>query len=585
MDLHDIRQMLRTKSIYDIPLRVTYYARVSSESDEQLNSLGNQITYYENLIKRNSAWTYVSGYIDEGLSGISTKKRENFNRMIDDAADDKFDLIITKEISRFARNTLDSIQFTRQLLSDGVGVFFQNDNINTFDDDSELRLSIMSSIAQDELRKLSSRVKFGHQQAIKSSVVLGNSRIFGYRKDDGRLVIDEKEAVMVRELFELYATDEYSMKQIETIFWKKGYRNHNGNKIAHTTMSNMISNPKYKGYYVGNKVKVIDMFTKKQKFLPPEEWVMFKDESGQIVPAIVSEELWEEANAVLRRRSEDVKNRQGICNHANLLTGKLYCTECGEPYYRRESKDKAGNVNSKWVCSGKIKNGKESCGSFPIYESEIVPILFEVFRDTKDISAAMLDEYGRIYRSMNSDEEFGRLIKVQEEIIETARKKKNKLLLLAANDNITDADFKEMTAQCNDEIAKAENELAELRAGQDSKEDFRRHMEHVRAVLHAAEQDAVQGAITKEFVDTFIDKIFVTPDGDGSMRLDIRIFTGDTTSKYLQKLKRRSTLVEAPSDDNIAPKKGTNGNNSDVSVGHTFKKMVEKYENDIKATK
>ena len=100
---------------------------------------------------------------------------------------------------------------------------------------------------------------------------------------------------MVRELFELYATDQYSMKQIETIFWEKGYRNLNGKKIAHTTMSNMISNPKYKGYYVGNKVKVVDMFTKKQKFLPPEEWVMFKDETGEIVPAIVSEALWEQA--------------------------------------------------------------------------------------------------------------------------------------------------------------------------------------------------------------------------------------------------------------------------------------------------
>lgn len=123
MDIHDIRQQLRTKSIYDIPLRVTYYARVSSESDEQLNSLGNQIQYYEDLIRRNTAWTFVPGYIDEGLSGISTKHRENFNRMVDDAAEDKFDLIITKEISRFARNTLDSIQFTRQLLGYGVGVF------------------------------------------------------------------------------------------------------------------------------------------------------------------------------------------------------------------------------------------------------------------------------------------------------------------------------------------------------------------------------------------------------------------------------------------------------------------------------
>ena len=277
MDVHTVRRQMRTKSIYDIPLRVTFYARVSSEKDEQLNSLDNQISYYRNFIKKNANWEFVDGYIDEGLSGMSTKKRENFHNMVNDAKSGLFDLVITKEITRFARNTLDSIQYTRELLSCGVGVFFQNDNINTLDEDSELRLTIMSGIAQDELRKLSSRIKFGHQEAIKKSVVLGNSRIFGYRKDNKRLVIDEKEAEMVRELFTLYATDKYSMKQLEDIFWSKGYRNNNGKKICHSTMSNTISNPKYKGYYVGNKVKIVDMFTKKQKFLPPEEWVMFKD--------------------------------------------------------------------------------------------------------------------------------------------------------------------------------------------------------------------------------------------------------------------------------------------------------------------
>ena len=268
MDIHTARQQLKTRTIYDLPLRVTFYARVSSESDEQLNSLGNQISYYKDLIRRNTNWTYVDGYIDEGLSAATTKKRENFHRMVEDGRSGLFDLIITKEITRFARNTLDSIRYTRELLNAGVGVFFQNDNINTLDEDSELRLTIMSGIAQDELRKLSSRVKFGHQQAIKKSVVLGNSRIFGYQKQDGRLVIDETEAPMVRELFELYSTGEYSMKQLETFFWEKGYRNHNNNKIAHNTMSGMISNPKYKGYYVGNKVKIVDLFTKKQKFLP-----------------------------------------------------------------------------------------------------------------------------------------------------------------------------------------------------------------------------------------------------------------------------------------------------------------------------
>lgn len=582
MDIHSVRQMLRTKSIYDIPLRVTYYARVSSESDEQLNSLGNQITYYEDFIKRNPAWTFVQGYIDEGLSGISTKRRENFNRMVDDAEVGKFDLVITKEISRFARNTLDSIQYTRQLLNAGVGVFFQNDNINTFDEDSELRLSIMSSIAQDELRKLSSRVKFGHQQAIKQNVVLGNSRLFGYRKDNKRLVIDEEQAPMVRELFTLYATDAYSMKQIETIFWNKGYRNLNGKKIAHSTMSGMIANPKYKGYYVGNKVKVVDMFTKKQKFLPPEEWVMFKDETGEIVPAIVSEELWEQANAVLRRRSEDVKNRQGICNHQNLLTGKLFCTHCGTPYYRRESKDKSGNQNSKWVCSGKINNGKDSCGSFPIYEDEIKPLLFEVFRDTKDLSAAMLAEYEQMYKSMTADGNLTKKMEASEGKLQLARKKKSKLLELVALDSITPADFKSMTAGCNEEIHALEQELAELKEQQESSQEFRTHMEKIRSVLRAAEADAAKGAITKEFIDTFIDKIYVTPEEDDSMHLAIKIFTGDVTEKYLKKLKRRAGITAQKTEGKEEDSDATDAPDAPGRTGHTFKKMIEAYERSMK---
>ena len=552
MDIHSVRQLLKTRSIYDIPLRVTFYARVSSESDEQLNSLGNQIAYYEDLIKRNKNWTFVPGYIDEGLSGISTKKRENFNRMVEEAADDKFDLLITKEISRFARNTLDSIQFTRQLLGYGVGVFFQNDNINTLDEDSELRLSIMSSIAQDELRKLSSRVKFGHQQAIKDKVVLGNSRIFGYTKDDGRLIIDESQAEMVRELFELYATGEYSMKQIETIFWQQGYRNYNGNKIAHTTMSNMISNPKYKGYYVGNRVRVIDMFSKKQKFLPPEEWIIFKDETGLIVPAIVSEELWDKANEVLKKRSDDVKSRQGICNHQNLLTGKLFCSSCGTTYYRRESKDRQGNKNSKWVCSGKIKNGADSCESFPIYEDEIKPLLFDVFQETEVAVDALIEEYMERYRSLDTNNQIPRLIAEQKQRKELAQKKKSKLLEYNVMGQLSDDDFLTLNKQCSDDIADAENQIHELEYQLYSKEELRQHMDTIRSTLEAARRDAATGMITNEFVEKYIDKILVTPEGENTLRLDIKIFTGESTRRYLEKLVSRT--------------------------GHTFKKMIEAYE-------
>ena len=578
MDIHDIRQQLRTKSIYDIPLRVTYYARVSSESDEQLNSLGNQIQYYEDFIRRNAAWTFVPGYIDEGLSGISTKHRENFNRMVDDAAEDKFDLIITKEISRFARNTLDSIQFTRQLLGYGVGVFFQNDNINTFDEDSELRLSIMSSIAQDELRKLSSRVKFGHQQAIKNNVVLGNSRIFGYRKEDRRLVIDEEQAPMVQELFELYATDQYSMKQIETIFWEKGYRNLNGKKIAHTTMSNMISNPKYKGYYVGNKVKVVDMFTKKQKFLPPEEWVMFKDETGDIVPAIVSEELWEQANAVLRRRSDDVKNRQGICNHANLLTGKLYCTCCGTAYYRRESQDRQGNKNSKWVCSGKIKNGADSCDSFPIYEDEIKPLLLDVFRDTEASAEALIEEYVELFKSLNRGGKLDKQIASLQKQLETVEQKRMKLLTYNAQGKLDDADFLAMNKKCSAEAKELQTQLAEALAQQESTGNMKQQLDTIRTVLRNAQKDAAKGVITKEFVTRYIDKIFATPEEDGSLRLDIKIFTGEICEKHLQNL-RRQTAAQTADPPVIAA--FSPAGDPEVSAGHTFKKMIESYEKNL----
>ena len=566
MDIHTARQQLKTRSIYDLPLRVTFYARVSSESDEQLNSLGNQVQYYGDLIRRNRAWTYVDGYIDEGLSAATTKKRENFHRMIDDGKAGLFDLILTKEITRFARNTLDSIQYTRDLLNAGVAVFFQNDNINTLDEDSELRLTIMSGIAQDELRKLSSRVKFGHQQAIKNSVVLGNSRIFGYRKDGGRLVIDEDEAPMVRELFDLYATGEYSMKQIETLFWERGYRNHNGNRIAHTTMSGMISNPKYKGYYVGNKVKVMDIFTKKQKFLPPEEWVMFKDETGEIVPAIVSEELWERANAVLKKRSEDVKNRQGICNHANLFTGKLYCTHCGAAYYRKDSVDRRGNKSSKWVCSGKIKNGADSCPSFAIYESELKPLLFELFTDSDADADALIDEYVALYQSLDRSDDLAKRIAALEQQVETAEKKKQKLLTYNAMGELSDRDFLTMNRQCAQEIEDAQKELFDLTQQRDSAADFQKHIATIRRVLQDAKKDAASGVINKEFVEQYIDKIYVTPEDDGSMRLQIKIFTGESTDKYLLNLRAN------------AAKAAFSPQNLEGSTGHTFKKMIESYE-------
>ena len=564
------------KSIYEIPLRVTFYARVSSEKDEQLNSLENQISYYKNLITENPKWEYVEGYIDEGLSGKSTKKRESFNRMIADGKRGLFDFIITKEISRFARNTVDSLSYTRELMDYGVGVLFQNDNINTFDKDSELRLGIMSTIAQDELRKLSERVKFGHRQAIKNGVVLGNSRIFGYDKVKKRLVINEDEAAMVVELYELYASGDYSLKQIEKIFWDKGYRNRNGNRLAHNTFSSIISNPKYKGYYVGGKVRNLDLFSEKREYLPQEEWIMYKDESGEIVPAIVDEELWERANEVLARRSEDVKNRRGICNHANLLTGKIICKNCGSPYYRKDCQGRDGTKNSRWVCSGKINNGKAYCNSFPIYENEIKEMLYETFRDISEDIERIIDDYTQLLAEIMQDDSVERALERAMDRRNKLYEKKSKLLDVYVAGDYTETEFKNLNKVNSIEIDKAEQEIADLTEQLESDAGFRNSIKEIKAVLASASRTASEELITKKFIDKYIDRIFVTVEDGNCAKLEIKLTTGETTEKYLIKLraKQRVKTVDIASFQGISAQNG--------STGITSKKMIESYEQNMR---
>ena len=247
MDVRKLDDLLaQGRSIFDMKLAVAYYARVSTEKDEQLNSLDNQRRFYEDYIRSNPNWTFAGGYVDEGISGTSVAKREQFLKMIEDAENGRFDLIVTKEISRFARNTLDSIGYTRALLRHGVGVFFQNDNINTFDKDAELRLTIMSSIAQDEVRKLSERTRFGFKRAQENSVLLGQNNLFGYNKVDGRLEIVEPEAAVVREVFERYVAGGLGLRAIANDLDRRGIVGRQGRPITYSTLYGMIRNPKYK---------------------------------------------------------------------------------------------------------------------------------------------------------------------------------------------------------------------------------------------------------------------------------------------------------------------------------------------------
>lgn len=531
MKIYQVRQMLRMMSIYELELRVVYYARVSSDKEEQKNSITNQKEYYEEFIRSNKKWKFCGGYVDDGISGMHAESREQFQKMMADAKLGKFDLIITKEISRFARNTLDSIQYTRQLLSYGVCVWFQNDNINTIDDDSEFRLTIMAGVAQDEIRKLSSRVRFGHAQAIKNGVVLGNSLIYGYDKKDGRLTINNDEAEMIRLIFEKYATGTWSTPKIEKLLYEKGYRNHKGGKIDRGVIKNIIQNPKYKGYYAGGKVKIIDMFTKKQEFLPESEWNMYKDD-GTSVPAIVSEDLWERANFIYKKRGDEIKTRRSSFKTNNLFTGKIFCANDGKPYWMKQHYTR-GKEDVRWVCSYKIKNGASSCNSFGISEKELLNVIANVINSSDIDISECVGEYVNLLKTIfvNSSSE----IETEEDIlnkISNVQKKMSKLLDYNLNGVITDEEFIEKNSRCKEELFDLEQKLSYHTQEEPTFDRIEFRIKQIQKELKkykGISSDEIDGTV----IENLIDKIIVNPIGERKAKLSIVLNTGVSKEDYL----------------------------------------------------
>ena len=325
MNLYEIRNKLNSGvNLNDLELRVTYYSRVSTYTKEQKTSLENQNIYFANYIKKNIKWIYIPGYIDEGISGTNDFKREQFMNMINDAKNNCFDLIITKEISRFSRNTLDSIKYTRELLENGVAVLFLNDNINTIYQDSELRLTIMSSLAQDEIRRLSERVKFGMRRSQEKGKVLGNNILFGYDKINNSLKINKQESKIIKKIYEMYVLEDMSLTKIKDELNKKNILTKNNKKWSTTSISRLIRNPKYKGYYCGKKVETIDYINKKIKYNPQNEWITFKDKK---IPKIVDEKIWNIANKKINKNN---KKKDKI---TSLYQNKIFCINDNYLYY------------------------------------------------------------------------------------------------------------------------------------------------------------------------------------------------------------------------------------------------------------
>lgn len=326
---------------------VAAYCRVSTDGKDQANSFVSQQNYFQEYIQNQKEWTLFAIYADEGITGTSTKKRVQFNRMIEDARSGKFQLILTKEVSRFARNILDTIFYTRELKALGIGVIFMNDSINTMEPDAELRLSILGSIAQEESRRTSQRVKWGQARRMEQGIVFGHS-LLGYEVRHGCLTIEPQGAELVRLIFYRYAVE----KQGSTVIARE-LSVRTGKSWSPGQIIRILKNEKYVGDLVQKKTYTPDYLSHAKKKNDGQEPIVILQNHHE---SIIDRELWNLAQEERVKRSRNPKT--GICNSNQYgLSGKIYCGKCGSLFISKSKRRKNGSVCRRWCC-----NNGSNCG-------------------------------------------------------------------------------------------------------------------------------------------------------------------------------------------------------------------------------
>ena len=349
--------------------RVAGYARVSTDSDEQFTSYEAQVDYYTRYIRSNSEWEFVKVYTDEGISGTNTKRREGFKEMIADALAGKIDLIVTKSVSRFARNTVDSLVTIRKLKEHGVECYFEKEGIYTFDGKGELLITIMSSLAQEESRSISENITWGQRKSFSDGKVhLPYKRFLGYEKgENGRPAIVESEARVVRLIYRLFLegkTQAGICKYLEEL----GIPSPGGKeKWSKTTVTSILQNEKYKGDALLQKTFTVDFLEKRMKTNEGEVPQYYVEGSH---PAIIEPDEWEQVQAEFARRNTLGKAYSG----KSVLSAKLVCEDCGSFFGSKVWHSTDRYRRTIWQCNGKFK-GEDRCHT-PTLDIETIQRLF-----------------------------------------------------------------------------------------------------------------------------------------------------------------------------------------------------------------
>jgi DNA invertase Pin-like site-specific DNA recombinase len=353
-------------------LRVAAYCRVSTETEEQNSSYEVQVAHYTEFIKKNSEWEFAGIFADDGISGTNTKKREEFNRMIDECMEGNIDLVITKSISRFARNTLDCLKYIRQLKDKNIAVFFEKENINTMDAKGEVLLTIMASLAQQESQSLSQNVKLGLQYRYQQGKVqVNHNRFMGYTKDEeGNLIIVPEEAEIIKRIYREYLEGK-SLAGIGRDLEKDGILTAAGKpRWRPETIKKILMNEKYIGDALLQKTFTVDFLTKKRVKNEGHVPQYYVENSHE---AIIPKELFLQAQEELHRRNNIYtgadKNKR-LYSSKYALSTITFCGDCGD-IYRRVYWNIRGRKEFVWRCVTRIEQGPETCKNRTVKEGDL----------------------------------------------------------------------------------------------------------------------------------------------------------------------------------------------------------------------
>ena len=507
-------------------IKVASYCRVSTDKDDQANSFESQQRYFRAYIDRQPEWELYQIYADEGITGTSTKKRAAFNQMIADARMGKFERILTKEVSRFSRNILDTIAYTRELKALGVGVLFLNDGISTLEPDAELRLSIMGSIAQEESRKTSSRVKWGQTRRMEQGVVFGRS-LLGYDVKDGRLTVNPEGAELVRLIFHKYGVEKKGTTVIARELREAGYRTHRGGiRWNGSCIVKLLKNEKYVGDLIQKKTITPDYLTHAKKANHGEEELVIIRDHHQ---PIIDRELWGVVQEELKKR-----NRNGAlgAGHSNryIFSGKIKCGECGASFVSRQRKRKDGSPSRRWSCYSAVNEGgihvdpqgnRVGCDVRMALRDEVaMDMLRQALRTLRLDSGGLIDSVTAIaLEAIRAGEQSGGERRESLELrLEQLNRKREAALDAFFSRDITREEMRRMTGRYDREAAELRERLARTGARSESSCE--------KAALRDDIRRRVAGLVNGEgdseiFCKTILDHMVVYRDQRVEVRLNL----------------------------------------------------------------